>query len=73
MYRISGDRKWLDKAWTMFEAIEKATRSEYGYTAIDNVNPNDSGKTDQANSCESFWTGETTHARLLKDQRLTER
>lgn len=56
MYRVTGDREWQDKAWRMFQAIEKATRTGIGYAALANVNEEVPRQMDQ---CESFWTAET--------------
>ncbi|KAI0465738.1 glycoside hydrolase family 47 protein [Xylaria cf. heliscus] len=56
MYRITGDKKWQDKGWEMFEAIIRHTTTEAGSSAIDNVlstNPR------QSDEMESFWTAET--------------
>ena len=56
MYRITGDSKWMDKGWAMFEKIEAATRAQWGYSAIDDVSVT---KPSQNNSQESFWMAET--------------
>ncbi|KAI1744831.1 glycoside hydrolase family 47 protein [Xylaria scruposa] len=56
MYRITGDKKWQDQGWKMFEAIVRHTTTEIGNSAIDNVlstNPK------QSDEMESFWTAET--------------
>ncbi|RYC57274.1 hypothetical protein CHU98_g8932 [Xylaria longipes] len=56
MYRITGDKKWQDKGWKMFEAIIRHTTTEAGSSAIDSVlstNPK------QSDEMESFWTAET--------------
>ncbi|KAI0538558.1 glycoside hydrolase family 47 protein [Xylaria digitata] len=56
MYRITGDKKWQDKGWKMFEAIVQHTATEIGSSAIENVLTT---KTTQLNEMESFWTAET--------------
>ncbi|KAI1815093.1 glycosyl hydrolase family 47-domain-containing protein [Poronia punctata] len=56
MYRITGDRKWQDKGWKMFEAIVRHTSTTVGNSAIDNVLSPDPL---QVNEMESFWTAET--------------
>lgn len=56
MYRMTGDVEWQDKAWSMFESIEKATRTEIASSAIDDVTVSDPNKSD---SMESFWLAET--------------
>lgn len=56
MYRITGDAHWREAGWTMFQAITKATRTEYGYSAIDDVS---SATPELLDSTESFWLAET--------------
>ncbi|KAI0432444.1 glycoside hydrolase family 47 protein [Xylaria sp. FL1042] len=56
MYRITGDKKWQDKGWKMFEAIVKYTATEAGNSAISNVLTTNTNK---LNEMESFWTAET--------------
>lgn len=58
MYRITGERSWQDKCWKMFEAIIKATSSEYGHSAIIDVTV-EPEETFQADEMESFWMAET--------------
>lgn len=57
MYRVTGNPMWQEKAWKMFQAIEKATRTEFGYTGLRDVNTPYEEQPDRLNSCESFWTG----------------
>ncbi|KAF2965225.1 hypothetical protein GQX73_g8352 [Xylaria multiplex] len=56
MYRLTGDPKWMDKAWSMFTAVEKHTRTTYASAALDDVTLT---KPDQLDSMESFWLAET--------------
>ncbi|KAI0876589.1 glycoside hydrolase [Hypoxylon argillaceum] len=56
MYRLTGDPKWMDKAWDMFTAIEKHTRTSYASAALDDVTM---PKPEQLDSMESFWLAET--------------
>ncbi|KAK7990309.1 glycoside hydrolase family 47 protein [Apiospora arundinis] len=56
MYRITGDTKWQDKGWRMFEAVIRATQTEEGHSAIADVL---SPTTAQNNEMESFWLAET--------------
>jgi mannosyl-oligosaccharide alpha-1,2-mannosidase len=56
MYRITGDEKWQDKGWRMFEAIINATSTEYGHSAIYDVLDTDNFQIDEM---ESFWLAET--------------
>lgn len=36
-YRLTGDSKYQDIAWNMFQAINKYTRTPSGFTRISNV------------------------------------
>ena len=36
-YRITGDERWRDEAWTMFQRIVAATETEFGNSAIEDV------------------------------------
>jgi mannosyl-oligosaccharide alpha-1,2-mannosidase len=56
MYRITGDPSWQEKGWRMFESVIRATATEVGHSAIDDVFADKPGKTD---SMESFWLAET--------------
>ncbi|KAF6835407.1 class i alpha-mannosidase 1a [Colletotrichum musicola] len=56
MYRITGDPIWQEKGWKMWEAVIKATRTEYGASAIDDVL---STKPEPVDEMESFWVAET--------------
>ncbi|KAK0625233.1 glycosyl hydrolase family 47-domain-containing protein [Bombardia bombarda] len=58
MYRITGDPIWQEKGWRMFEAVIKATQTEVGHSAIDDVTLADVAPM-AANSMESFWLAET--------------
>jgi len=46
LYRITGKKDLLDIAWTMFEAIRKATETEHAHSAIWDVTVLESGKVD---------------------------
>lgn len=37
MWRLTGDREWQEKAWRMFEKIERYTRTDIAASAIDDV------------------------------------
>lgn len=37
LYRITGDQSLREDAWRMFQAIEKQTKAEFGYSTIDDV------------------------------------
>ncbi|OAL55041.1 alpha-mannosidase IC [Pyrenochaeta sp. DS3sAY3a] len=56
MYRITGESKYQDIAWDMFQAISTHTRAEFGNAAIGDVMKRPVEKYD---SMESFWLAET--------------
>ena len=58
MWRITGDRKWQDAAWRMFERIEKVSRTEVAAAAIYDITQTGEGL-QQMDSMESFWLAET--------------
>lgn len=58
MWRITGDQKWQEAAWRMFEKIEKVSRTDVAAAAIyDITQPKE--KLQQVDSMESFWLAET--------------
>jgi mannosyl-oligosaccharide alpha-1,2-mannosidase len=56
MYRITGDPGWQDKGWKMFEAIIKATSTQFGHSAVYDVTLPEPYQVDEM---ESFWLAET--------------
>ncbi|KAI1336138.1 glycoside hydrolase [Xylariaceae sp. FL0016] len=56
MLRMTGDSRWMDKAWDMFTAVEKFTRTSYASAALDDITYK---KPSQVDSMESFWLAET--------------
>lgn len=56
MYRLTGDPKWMDKAWGMFEQIEKHTRTHIAAASLVDTILLQPSKQDKM---ESFWLGET--------------
>ncbi|KAI9679102.1 MAG: hypothetical protein M1829_001772 [Trizodia sp. TS-e1964] len=56
LYRITGDVKWQERAWRMFTAIEKHTKTSLANAAIKDVTINPAPKDDRM---ESFWLAET--------------
>ncbi|OAT03667.1 class I alpha-mannosidase [Blastomyces gilchristii SLH14081] len=56
MYRITGDNSWRQKGWNMFQAVEAATRTDLGNSAIKDVT---SRVPMFLNEMESFWLAET--------------
>lgn len=60
MYRITGDRSWQYHAWTMFQAIVNATRTEIAFSEIEDVTDGGGVEgTRKADGMESFWMAET--------------
>jgi mannosyl-oligosaccharide alpha-1,2-mannosidase len=56
LYRITGDTKFQEAAWDMFQAIENNTRTEFANAALHDVTRPNPAKDD---SMESFWMAET--------------
>lgn len=56
MYRITGEQTWADKAWDMFTAVERATRTDIAAASVDDVLVT---PVLQKDSMESFWLAET--------------
>ncbi|KIW95946.1 uncharacterized protein Z519_03012 [Cladophialophora bantiana CBS 173.52] len=56
MYRITGDIRYQDIAWKMFQSIEKATRTPIAHAAIHDVRVAEPVQSDRM---ESFWLAET--------------
>ncbi|EXJ88920.1 mannosyl-oligosaccharide alpha-1,2-mannosidase [Capronia epimyces CBS 606.96] len=56
MYRITGDESWREKGWAMFDAVDKATKTETANAAIHDVT---SQLMEQDDTMESFWLAET--------------
>ena len=56
MWRITGNVYWRKKGWKMFEAIQNATATEYGASAIQDVTSKTPTASDEM---ESFWLAET--------------
>ncbi|KAI8319717.1 glycoside hydrolase [Martensiomyces pterosporus] len=58
LYRVTGDSKYQDWGWDIFMAIEKYTKTHYGYAAYANVN-NVTAEANWEDSMESFFLAET--------------
>lgn len=56
MFRLTGDNYWREKGWKMFQAVDKATRTEIAHSAISDVTSEFPLKIDEM---ESFWLAET--------------
>ena len=41
MWRTTGDIRWRERGYTIFKAIERHTRTQYGYTSIHGVSGSD--------------------------------
>ena len=54
--RITGDPVLLDRAWNMFTAVRKISRTDIVNAAVDDVTVL---KPPQADRMESFWLAET--------------
>lgn len=59
MYRVTGDRKWQDKAWDMWRAIDTLTSTKLAYSAVADVNPPAGEAPRPTDSMESFWLAAT--------------
>lgn len=57
LWRITGDESFRETAWEMFEAVAKATETEYANAAVMDVNVLGGGK--KEDYMESFWMAET--------------
>lgn len=58
LYRLTGEKKYQDAAWRMFQAIERVTRTEIASAAIVDVTV-EKKKPEKDNRMESFWLAET--------------
>ncbi|KAI0390613.1 glycoside hydrolase family 47 protein [Xylariaceae sp. FL0594] len=56
MYRITGKEEYQEMAWTMFQAVRKATETDLAFSSIQSVRTKETVKTD---SMESFFLAET--------------
>ncbi|KAF9480536.1 glycoside hydrolase family 47 protein [Pholiota conissans] len=56
MWRITGDWKWRARGWTIFEAIEKQTKTRYGYASVLSV---DTVPPALSDSMPSYFLAET--------------
>ncbi|KAF1966806.1 seven-hairpin glycosidase [Bimuria novae-zelandiae CBS 107.79] len=56
MYRLTGEQSWQTAAWDMWTAIMKATGTDLGNSALNDVSGEPPSRDD---SMESFWMAET--------------
>jgi len=62
MFRVTGDTKYRDWSWEIFQAINKHTRTNYGFAAVEDV---DTVPVSLRDSEESFMGAETLKYALL--------
>jgi mannosyl-oligosaccharide alpha-1,2-mannosidase len=53
MWRTTGDLKWREHGWAIWEAIEKKTRTPSGYASVHYVDQSDPHKIDSMPRCAS--------------------
>ncbi|KAK7753111.1 hypothetical protein SLS62_004842 [Diatrype stigma] len=56
LHRLTADPAWMDKAWAMFGAVERHTRTRVAAAELDDVTL---ASPHQVDSMESFWLAET--------------
>jgi len=56
MYRITGEESWHEKGWKMFNAVDRATKTDIAHAAVKDVT---SQLMEQDDTMESFWLAET--------------
>jgi len=59
LYRVTADVSLMDRAWDMWTAIDKATRTERANSAILDIDPGPGETPPMSDSMESFWMSET--------------
>lgn len=37
LWKVTGDAKWRDRGWAVFESIDRHARTKYGYASVSNV------------------------------------
>ncbi|KAG0255165.1 hypothetical protein DFQ27_006396 [Actinomortierella ambigua] len=55
LYRLTGDKRYPEQAWQIFQALEKSCRTKVAYSGLSNVNVLGSHN----NNMESFFLAET--------------
>ncbi|KAF9186375.1 hypothetical protein BGZ51_002069 [Haplosporangium sp. Z 767] len=55
LYRLTGEKKYQDKAWEIFQSLEKSCRTPIAYSGLKDVNTPNS----HDNKMESFFMAET--------------
>lgn len=57
-YRVTGDKKWQDMAWTAFQSIESQCKIDISYAGLNDVTV-DASEGGHIDKMESFWITET--------------
>ncbi|KAF9163674.1 hypothetical protein DFQ26_002267 [Actinomortierella ambigua] len=55
LYRLTGDKRYPEQAWEIFQALERSCRTSIAYSALSNVHQSGS----HSNNMESFFLAET--------------
>ncbi|KIO22861.1 glycoside hydrolase family 47 protein [Tulasnella calospora MUT 4182] len=56
MWRVTGDEVWRERGYEIFKAIERHTKTEYGYASVSGVDKEEPLK---QNSMPSYFLAET--------------
>lgn len=56
LWRLTGDEKWRDRGWSVFEAIEREAKTSSGYASLSSV---ESSPAPKKNEMPSFFMAET--------------
>ena len=56
LWKVTGDSKWRERGWEIFEAIEKQTKTEVGYASAQRV---DMKQAQLADEMPSYFLAET--------------
>ncbi|KAK7028816.1 hypothetical protein VNI00_014829 [Paramarasmius palmivorus] len=56
LWRTTGDERWRERGWAIFQAIEKHAKTEYGYASVYNVDEDESRLKDEM---PSYFLAET--------------
>ena len=51
MWRTTGDSVWRDRAWDVFQALEREAKTESGYASLRNVAESPARKMDEQPRC----------------------
>lgn len=54
MWRVTGDEVWRERGYEIFQAIERHTKTEYGYASVSGV---DKAEPVKQNSMPRFVSG----------------